>query len=300
MPRASDAVRARVMEMRAEGKTSKEIALETGLSPSGILRMAKRLTKPHLQVEEQEEKSGAQAEEMDPNKAQAFLTEIWITGPASSLRNDVLKPSNPLKNNPNALRIAEALMAPQPRLVPQAQAQPQPQETVVEEKEDTALLISRIQMNVENFGPLLGNILKPDADAFLQSLYTKSAPELAMLLRVIEKTRLVGNLTNQLKNMFWMGSSAIELGTQLVGVRSQGLTQALKTQEVEVAMILKEIAMEQADALTLHQRPEVRLAFLVSTTLLSVDTMNRRRIGDDAVRPPPAVPREVKETYKDL
>ena len=112
-----------------------------------------------------------------------------------------------------------------------------------------------------------------------------------MLLRVIEKARLVGNMTNQLKHMFWMTASALEVGTQYVGLKAQGFTTALKTQEVELSMILKEIAMEQADALTFHQRPEMRLAFLVSTTLLTVDTMNRRG--------PQAKP-SVKEKYEDL
>ena len=95
------------------------------------------------------------------------------------------------------------------------------------------------------------------------------------LLKVIERTRLVGNLTNQFKHMFWMSTSALEMGTQLVGLKSQGLTEALRIQDEEIKMVLKELAMSKADSFSNAQRPEVRMAFLVSTTLLSVDAMNR-------------------------
>ena len=295
--------------MFAEGRTNEEIAAATGLTSLGVLRMVNRLKSKSKQVEVEAEKSDPQAEDMDENKAKLFLSEIGITGPAAALRNDVLKPSNPLKGNPKALRIAEALLGPPPMPKQQPPAlYIEPEATV----SDPATLISQIQMNVENFGPLLGSITKPDEETFLQSLYSKSEHELAMLLRVVEKTRLVGNMTNQLKHMFWMGTSFLEMGTQLVGLKTQGFSQALKTQEIEVGMILKEIALEQADALTVHQRPEMRLAFLVSTTLLSVDTMNRRAQQQQQQQQPqqqqsratvssaPPPQTDVKETYKDL
>jgi hypothetical protein len=64
------------------------------------------------------------------------------------------------------------------------------------------------------------------------------------------------------------------------------------------------MALERADALQNAQRPEVRLAFLVSTTLLSVDSLNRLKASrqkptaqggaPQAVNPPP------EEKYTDL
>jgi hypothetical protein len=124
---------------------------------------------------------------------------------------------------------------------------------------------------------LLKNIITDNVEAFKQSLYKKTDSELAMLLKVIERTRLVGNLTNQMKNMFWMGTSAIEVGAQMIGMKSQGLTEALRLQDEEIRMVLKELALEKADSFSSAQRPEIRIAFLVSTTLLSVDAMNRAK-----------------------
>ena len=63
----------------------------------------------------------------------------------------------------------------------------------------------------------------------------------------------------------------------LIGVKANGLTQALRVQDQEIQLILKEMALERADSFEHAQRPEVRLAFLVSTTLLSVDSLNRMR-----------------------
>ena len=146
-------------------------------------------------------------------------------------------------------------------------------------------------MNVETFAPLLTQIVKPSPEVFIQSLYGKSITELTTLLKVIERTRLVGNLTNQFKHMFWMSSSAVEVGAQLAGIKSHGLTDALRTQDQEIQMILKEMALERADSFANAQRPEVRLAFLVSTTLLSTDAMNRAR-----QKPAPLE----KEKFKDL
>ena len=140
---------------------------------------------------------------------------------------------------------------------------------------DSAQMITRIQMNVENFAPLLKHIVKPDADTFQKELFYKSDDELKLLLRVIERARLTGNMANQLKHVFWMTTSAVEVAAPMIGVKAQGLTHALRQQDEEIALILKELALERADALQNAQRPEVRLAFLVSTTLLSVDSLNR-------------------------
>ena len=173
---------------------------------------------------------------------------------------------------------------------------------------DTAQVIAQIQMNVQNFAPLLKHITHEQPQAFLESLYRKSPDELTMLLKVIEKTRLIGNLSNQFKHMFWMTTGAVEMAAPMIGVKAQGLSHALRQQDEEIALILKEMALERADSLQNAQRPEVRLAFLVSTTLLSVDSLNRLKASrqkptapaqggaPQAVDPPPS--RE--EKYTDL
>ena len=191
---------------------------------------------------------------------------------------------------------------------PLAPAPPPPPPVPVEPPMDSAQMITRIQMNVENFAPLLKHIVKPDADTFQKELFYKSEDELKLLLRVIERARLTGNMANQFKHVFWMTTSAVEVAAPMIGVKAQGLTHALRQQDEEIALILKEMALERADSLQNAQRPEVRLAFLVSTTLLSVDSLNRLKASrqkptapaqggaPQAVDPPPT--RE--EKYTDL
>ena len=152
-------------------------------------------------------------------------------------------------------------------------------------------------MNVENFAPLLTHILKPDADEFMKALYYKSEDELRILLKVIERARLGGNMANQFKHMCWMTTGALEAGVPFIGVKANGLSQALRVQDQEIQLILKEMALERADSFEQAQRPEVRLAFLVSTTLLSVDSLNRMRTSQQ--RPPKPVEKP-QEEYKDL
>jgi hypothetical protein len=168
---------------------------------------------------------------------------------------------------------------------------------------DSAQLITRIQMNVENFAPLLKHIVKPDADTFLQELFYKEEAELKLLLRVIERARMTGNMANQFKHVFWMTTGALEAGAPFIGIKAQGLSQALRQQDEEIGLILKEMALERADSFQQAQRPEVRLAFLVSTTLLSVDSMNRIRSGRlrQAPKEQPASPKpasDAEETRK--
>lgn len=151
-------------------------------------------------------------------------------------------------------------------------------------------------MNVENFAPLLSHILKPDPEEFMKVLYYKSEDELKILLKVIERARLVGNMANQFKHMFWTTTGALEIGAPFIGVKANGLTQALRVQDQEIQLILKEMALERADSFEHAQRPEVRLAFLVSTTLLSVDSLNRMRTA----KVPQKEPKEATKEYKDL
>lgn len=156
-------------------------------------------------------------------------------------------------------------------------------------------------MNVENFGPLLKHIIKPDADTFLRDLFTKSDDELQILLKVIERSRLTGNMANQFKHVFWMTTGFLEAGAPFIGVRAQGLSQALRQQDEEIHLILKEMALERADSFEKAQRPEMRLAFLVSTTLLSVDSMNRMKSAIRKPTPPQPKAAEQKEKeYQDL
>ena len=305
---------ARIKELAAQGKSSRAIALETGVGKSSVARYMSEATEivaaqtiPSISVVDVEP-----SEIISDNAARSFLNDIGIEGPMKALRNDVVPVTNPLKNNPRALQVAQTLLrteqplanlqprqervtftlpeppAPLPLAAPVVTAQPK--------QMDAAQMISRIQMNVENFAPLLSHILKPDPEEFMKVLYYKSEDELKILLKVIERARLVGNMANQFKHMFWTTTGALEIGAPFIGVKANGLTQALRVQDQEIQLILKEMALERADSFEHAQRPEVRLAFLVSTTLLSVDSLNRMRTA----KVPQKEPKEATKEYKDL
>jgi hypothetical protein len=285
---------ARIRELAAQGKSSRVIAAETGIGKSSVARY---MTAPAPSDPPLDTARGATTishaitetvDMLNDNAARSFLNEIGVSAPAASLRNDVLPVSSPLKNNPKALLLAQSLLgankptrerltvkASLPPAVMQPTGPPPPPSPPVEPPLDSAQMITRIQMNVENFGPLLKHIVKPDTDTFLKELFYKGEDELRLLLRVIERARITGNMANQFKHVFWMTTGALEAGAPFIGVKAQGLTAALRQQDEEIALILKEMALERADAFQHAQRPEMRLAFLVSTTLLSVDSINR-------------------------
>jgi len=277
-----------IQALAAEGKSTRAIAQETGIGKSSVARYAAMQQEPKLVIGEMS---------IEPDAARSFLADLGTEAPPASLKTDLVPPTSKLKNNPRAAQLAESLlMDSRPRApvkMPEPEPMPLPLLPPPPPPPDTAQVIAQIQMNVQNFAPLLKHITHEQPQAFLESLYKKTPDELTMLLKVIEKTRLIGNLSNQFKHMFWMSTSAVEIGTQLAGLKSQGLGDALRIQEQEINMILREMALERAESFANAQRPEIRLAFMVSTTLLSVDTMNRMKEKKPKPKPVP-------EEYKDL
>ena len=274
-----------IKALAAEGKSTRAIALETGIGKSSVARYAALHEEPKLVIGEMS---------IDADAARSFLADLGTDAPPASLKTDMVPPTSKLKNNPRAAQLAESLLMDRQPVRPRERVRvpdPLPLPLPPAPPPDTAQIIAQIQMNVQNFAPLLKHITQEQPQAFLDSLYKKTPDELITLLKVIEKTRLIGNLSNQFKHMFWMSTSAVEIGTQLIGMKSQGLGDALRIQEQEINMILRELALERADSFANAQRPEIRLAFMVSTTLLSVDTMNRMK-----AKPKPKEPEE----YKDL
>ena len=134
---------------------------------------------------------------INDNAARAFLSDIGIKGPATSLRNEVVPVNSPIRNNPKAIMLAESLLgtpvrslhpnpAPEPGIRFRATEREWSPPIVQEAPVEKHALITQIQLNVENFAPLLNNITANDPEGFKQSLYSKSDSELAMLLKVIE------------------------------------------------------------------------------------------------------------------
>ena len=169
---------------------------------------------------------------------------------------------------------------------------------VKKEPEDTGAkseLIVKITMNANAFESLLKDHLLPTKDAFIAGLPKKSAEELGVLLKTMEYARSVGNFTNQLRHLTFMAASAVELGSKSMGMKTEGYAAAIKAQDDEIRMILQEISLERASSFQKFQRPELRLAMLLSTTLLATDSQNRlKEVAAKKVDP------EITSQFKDL
>jgi hypothetical protein len=158
---------------------------------------------------------------------------------------------------------------------PKSQSQSQNQSP--DDPDSKASLIGKITINANAFEPLLVDHLLPSKDAYLQGLSKRSEDDLVVQLRTLEYARTVGNLTNQMKHLTYLGVSTVELFGAKVGLKTQGYADAVKAQEREIQMILKEVAMERAEQWGKAQRPELRLAMVLANTLLAIDNHNRSR-----------------------
>lgn len=205
-----------------------------------------------------------------PEKQNAFVEKLV---------NDLKKPSQPPKP-PKETKSAA------PKKTPDDPA-------------EKAALISKITVNVNAFEPLLRDFLKPTRQAYLEALPKKSVADLDLMLKTLEHSRTVGNMANQLKHLVFIGATAVEVATKRFGMRTEGYAQALQAQEVELQMILREIAVGRAESLSKFQRPEIRLAVLLSTTLLGLDNANRLADLRQEAKATPVTPL-VEETYRDL
>lgn len=135
--------------------------------------------------------------------------------------------------------------------------------------------IQRILLNADTFPAHFPFIT--DKNAFVQSLSEKSAHQLDDLLKMMERTRSVNNLSNQMKQVFFVTARATEsLGTR-IRLKTQGLTDALLQQQQELDYIFKELAIEYADKFNTATRPEIKLLMTFGMAVLSVDSQNRLR-----------------------
>ena len=188
----------------------------------------------------------------------AFVPEAeHVTRPSKARGRAVKEPKTP---KPRATNIVDTLLAPKE----------------VEDPLKKPDIIAKITFNVNQFESLLGDITKGDKDVFLKSLDKMTVSNLENTLRTIETTRSVKNLTNQFMHFFFMGTSFVEIGTtQYLGMNTRGYTNMLQqTSSDEIKMIMQELAMEQKDKFQKIQRPEVRLAMIMTTSLLAVNSQN--------------------------
>jgi hypothetical protein len=168
-----------------------------------------------------------------------------------------------------------------------------------ENSENKASLISRITLNVNTFEPILRDLVKPNKDAYLASMSKKTEQELEITLKTLEHTRSVYNISTQLRSFVYMGSSAIEYGTQrFMKMKTEGFAQALQLHDQEIRMCLAEYCMDKVETFNKVNRPEAKLASILVLTLLSVDAKNRMGASSSPVNAP--VAETVAQEYNDL
>jgi hypothetical protein len=175
-------------------------------------------------------------------------------------------------------------------------------QVVQKEYEDPQIkgqMIAQITMNVNNFEPLLTDFLKPSKDSFLTGIQKKSCSELEVLLKTMETTRSVANLTNQFMHFFYLGTNVVEIGTtHYLGMDTQGFSMALRQQHEEIQMIMKEMCMNKVESFKKVTTPEIRLAMIMTTTLIGVNAQNsmRKMQKVDVPKPRKETPEPKNET----
>ncbi len=169
-------------------------------------------------------------------------------------------------------------------------------------------LEQRIILNVENFAPIFTFI--KDRDQFIKSLHSKSSEELQGILTTLETTRTTINLSNQMKQSFFMVARGTEVfGSSLLGLKTRGFTENLMIQKQELDMIFREIAIEYAPMFKITTKPELRLLMCFSMSLMQTDSVNRLKetmtaqqsLGRQTPNNPPDKASDIPERrYEDL
>ena len=291
----SDDVAAKVLDLHGSGKSIRALAAEFDVPRSTIASVLKRAAAPEA------------TETITPLEVETTIPTMIAQDDATQFLSAItttpipIESANEAKKQDELTKLAESMiqkpsvMNRKVRMPKEAQFDDAINKLFGEEKKPAkapkqpafladipapskADLITQITMNVEAFEPLLGNIIQPDREKFLKSLYSKSETDLSLLLGVMVKTRTLANATNQMRHTFYLTAQGAEvLTSRFLSMRTDGFSQALRSQDEEVRMIMKEIAMEKLDSLQKLQRPELRLAMLFTTTLLATDSANRMK-----------------------
>jgi hypothetical protein len=293
MVKWADEIKDEVMKLSNEGKSIRQIAEQMGISKSSIGLFLKKSPAPEIVISEvvpQETMAEINIPTILENSmsltsqdAKSFLSGLSVkpvvatTKGHSSFIDDLVN---------TRVDVPEAEHIPKPSKSRGRASVQKPSKTnfinsivAVKEVEDPAKkpdLIAKITFNVNTFESLLGDVMKGDKDQFLKSLDKMNVSGLEQTLKTIETTRSVKNLTNQFMHFFFMGTTFVEVGTQqYLNMNTRGYTTMLQqTSSEEIRMIMQELAMEQKDKFQKIQRPEVRLAMIMTTSLLAVNSQN--------------------------
>lgn len=293
MTKWSEENKDKAKKLLSEGRSLRDMSKELGISKSAIHSFfnKNKLVSEPPRPEENTIENNITIEykdtmDIDELTANQFMGEILGTkdkverpAPTAKQMKQVAKADDFL----NSLLEPEVEAPAKPTKTPRGRKAKVPENQFIQvHQEDTTAsmkgdLIAKITMNVNNFEPLLKDFVKPTKEAFLTGLYKKSLSELESLLKTLETTRSVSNMSNQFLHFFWLGSNMVEVGSPHIGLDTTGLTNALKQQQDEIQMIMKEICMDRVDTFKKIQKPEYRLAMILTTTAIGISTQNQMR-----------------------
>jgi len=164
-------------------------------------------------------------------------------------------------------------------LLQQQSTSPQPRSMLVIPGQgvlvDRASLTQKIIFNVQHFASHLESIIGPSKEAFIATLGGLSDAQLKDTLNTLERTRSVGNMASGFKQVFYVAAQATEATSRMIGMRARGFTEHLRTQDEEITMIMKELAIDQWEKVKVLDSPQARLGVIFCMTLIQVDAKNR-------------------------
>ena len=305
-------IRERVLQLRAEKKTVRDIAAELTIGKStvsDILKAAKTAPaseKPDA-VPEPVEKPDAQVEEMPAipqliiteEAASGFLAELQAPAPPAETKEAAqqdafisqfaakMRKQEPEEQSDEqelieqlvgkrATKAAPKPKAPKAPKAPKSDEEaPPPKRAPPEPPLDKGHMIAKITSLLTSFPGLFANHIK-DSAKFIESLPGRSAADLKTQLELLESTRSIATGSLVLHALFGTIAGGVEIIGGKVGLQTQGYQRLRLSQDGALREIFRDIAFENSTKLKAIQRPELRLAMLMCQTLMAVDTMNRR------------------------
>ena len=297
--RITGEVKDAVKKLLSEGKKYKEISETLGISQSSICWIQKENVAANKNLPVEEKKM--------PMSNDAFLSAIHGAPAAAPVKQDsaalsqvisefmpMASPEKPKKQPKAAKTKGAGLLAEFMEIddtVPTAIVSAPPTR-----QEDKSVLIAKITMNVDTFPEVLRDHVKPDRDGFIAKVAKMSSSDLQHTLGMLEITRSSNNFANQLKYLLYGVSGFVEFGTQkFLGMKTEGYSMMLRQQEAEIQSCLREIAINNIESYKKIEKPEIRLASVLVTTLLATDARNRMEGLKKEFRQQPVSTEEQKE-----
>lgn len=263
-------IKTNINKLLAEGKSVRQVATLLNISKSTVSTLGKKST---------EIKSEVPTETMDDAEFASMINPIKM--------ETVIPQAMPDMGSAEKSRLLSKFMttfdapapAPKRKKVSQKAELTDFSEMLAlpkEPEEDKSIVIAKIQMNVDNFPEVLKDYIKPDRDTFIAKVNKMSSADLKHTLSLLQTVRSSANMANQMKYLLFGATGMIEVASQrFLGMNTRGYADMVRQQEAEIQSCLREIAINNVESYKKIERPEMRLATVLVTTLLAVDSRNR-------------------------